>query len=115
MQLKRNLSIWAAALNSQPLALLGNPSSHDRVEGMIGNCHLTKEIFYADPQFALAPLQGILLARETYVFRKRSEFRIVSSDLICIGLFCVCFEGICVTDANVLEEIWETSSEPVIN
>ena len=82
---------------------------------MIGNCHLTKEIFYADPQFALAPLQGILLARETYVFRKRSEFRIVSSDLICIGLFCVCFEGICVTDANVLEEIWETSSEPVIN
>ena len=114
MQLRRNLSIWAAALNSQAFALLGNPSSHDRGEGMIGDCHLTKEIFYADPQFALAPLKGIPLA-EKHVFRKRSEFRIVSSDLICIGLFCVCFEGICVTDANVLEEIWETSSEPVIN
>ena len=53
VQLKRNLSIWAAALNSQAFAL-GNPSSHDRGEGMIGDCHLTKEIFYADPQFALA-------------------------------------------------------------
>ena len=29
VQLKRNLSIWAAALNFQALAL-GNPSSHDR-------------------------------------------------------------------------------------
>ena len=41
--------------------------------------NLTKEIFYADPHFALAvPLHGILqLSQQTKVFLKCSEFRVV--------------------------------------
>ena len=58
------------------ICTLGNPSSHDR-RG-IANCDLTKERFYADPQFALAPLRGI----QTYVFRKCSKFKFVSCDFI---------------------------------
>ena len=62
------------------ICTLGNPSSHDR-RG-IANCDLTKERFYADPQFALVPLRGILLAQQTYVFRKCSKFKFVSCDFI---------------------------------
>ena len=86
----------------------GNPSSHDR--GGIANCDLTKERFYADPQFALVPLRGILLAQQTYVFRNCSKFRFVSCDFFWI-VVCLSGEGICVTDAkcfggNLGDEFW---------
>ena len=91
------------------ICTLGNPSSHDR-RG-IANCDLTKERFYADPQFALAPLQGILLAQQIYMFRKCSEFRFVSCDFFRWIVSCLLREGICVTDAkcfggNLGDEFW---------
>ena len=101
-------------------------------EGMIGNCHLTKEIFYADPQFALAQCAVCTCPptpRNTAALNKQRCF----ANALNLGSFswgkhicsftmhrvviCVLWGKLCVSRCKMLWGIRkrETSSELVIN